>query len=136
MRIVFLRRPWKPLACFRTFLCLAWAVTPRLTRAIDKLLQNPGCGKNRLLAVRQEELLHVVRVALEHGRGAAQVADLLLGPLNHPVALAGLGVNDLAGAGDLEALFRARLRLQLGHLALLWSGLESGGTALSALLLL
>src|SRR5918995_2159467 len=78
------------------------------------------------LAVRQEVLLHVVRVALEHGRGAAQVADLLVGPLDHPVTLAGLGVNDLAGASDLEALFRARLRLQLGHLALLGSALRSG----------
>src|SRR6476660_3495369 len=47
------------------------------------------------------------------------VADLLGGPLDHAVALAGLLVFHLAGAGNLEALFGARFGLQLGHLALL-----------------
>src|SRR5690606_32549188 len=54
-------------------------------------------------------------VALEQGRRAAVVADLLVGPLDHPVTLASLGVEHLAGSGDLEALFGARLRLDLGH---------------------
>ena len=36
-----------------------------------------------------------------------------------PWRLPALGVDDLAGPGDLEALFRARFGLQLGHLALL-----------------
>ena len=31
------RRPRNPLAASRTFLCLAWAVTPRLTRAMGQL---------------------------------------------------------------------------------------------------
>src|SRR5262249_54633158 len=48
------------------------------------------------------------------------LADLLLGPLDHPMALAGLREQHFSGAGDLEALFGARLGLQLGHLALLW----------------
>ena len=42
---------------FRTFLCLAWAVTPRLTRAIFK---SPGKS-----AVRQEVFFDVVAVGLE-----------------------------------------------------------------------
>src|SRR3954447_7401698 len=70
-------------------------------------------------AVRQEELLHALGVTFEHHVGAAQVADLLVRPLDHAVALAALGVEHLAAAADLEALFRARLGLQLGHLALL-----------------
>ena len=68
--------------------------------------------------VRQEEPLDVVAVRLEQHGGAAQVADLLVGPLDHPVPLAGLGVEHLAGARDFEALLGARLGLQLGHLAL------------------
>src|SRR5215468_682279 len=46
-------------------------------------------------------------------------ADSLGRPLDHAVALAGLLVLHLAGRGNLEALFGARFRLQLGHLALL-----------------
>src|SRR4051794_14781810 len=72
-----------------------------------------------LLSVRQEILLDVVAVGLEQHAGAAQLADLLLGPLDHAVALAALGVHHLAGGGHLEALFSARFGLQLGHLALL-----------------
>src|SRR5690349_19969032 len=93
---------------------------------MEKLLQIPGCGGRTALAVRQEVLLHVVRIALEQGRRAAQVAALLVGPRDRPVALAGLGVNYLAGASDLEALIRASLRLHLRHLALLWTGVRSG----------
>src|SRR3954465_12647966 len=72
-------------------------------------------------AVRQEELLHALGVTFEHHVGAAQVADLLFRPLYHAVALAALGIEHLAGAADIEALFCARLGLQLGHLALLTS---------------
>src|SRR5277367_1321478 len=70
-------------------------------------------------AVRQKVLLDVVAVGLEQHVGAAQLADLLLGTLDHAVALARLGIEDLAGPRHLEALFRARLGLDLGHLALL-----------------
>src|SRR5580698_7176508 len=34
-RMVFLRRPQKPLACSSTFLCRAWATTPLFTRAMS-----------------------------------------------------------------------------------------------------
>src|SRR5262245_41898682 len=70
-------------------------------------------------AVGQEVFLDVVAIGLEQDGGPAQLADLLLGPLDHAVALAAVGVEHLAGAGDLEALFGARLGLDLGHLALL-----------------
>src|SRR4029078_9295058 len=68
-------------------------------------------------AVRQEVFLDVVAVGLEQDGRAAQVADLLLGPLDHAVALALLGVEHLAGAGHPEARFGAALGLHLGHLA-------------------
>src|SRR5690242_296993 len=74
------------------------------------------------LAVRQEIFLDVVTIRLEQDVGAAQLADLLLGPLDHAVALAGLLIKHLPAAGDLEALFGARLGLELGHLALLFGG--------------
>ena len=60
------------------------------------------------LSVRQEELLDVLSVALEQHIGAAQIADLLVGTLDHAVALAALGIDHFAGAGQLEALLRAR----------------------------
>src|SRR5215470_795822 len=72
------------------------------------------------LAVRQKVLLDVVAVGLEQRGGAAQLADRLVGPLDHAVALAGLLVEHLPAGRDLEALLGARLGLQLGHLALLW----------------
>src|SRR5580692_11722639 len=112
MRMVFLRRPKKPLAALSTFLCLAWEVTPRLTRA---MIQISGKG----LAVRQEEFLDLVAVGLEQHRRAAQITDLLGRALDHTVAPPALGIDDLAGPGNFEALFRARFGLQLGHLALL-----------------
>src|SRR5712671_4648967 len=71
------------------------------------------------LAVGQEKLDDVVAVGLEHHAGAAVLANLLLGPLDHAVALAGVGRLHLALGRDLEALFSARLGLQLGHFALL-----------------
>src|SRR5882757_1893581 len=69
--------------------------------------------------VRQEILLDVVAIGLEQHAGAAQLANLLLGPLDHAVALAALGGHHFAGGSHLEALFSARFGLQLGHLALL-----------------
>src|SRR5580704_15243718 len=71
-------------------------------------------------AVRQKVLFDVVAVGLEQHVGAAQLADLLLGALDHAVALARLRVEDLSGPRHLEALLGARLGLDLGHLALLW----------------
>src|SRR5580700_6462279 len=70
-------------------------------------------------AVGQKVLFDVVAVGLEQHVGAAQLADLLLGALDHAVALARLRVEDLSGSRHLEALFGARLGLDLGHLALL-----------------
>src|SRR6202043_3439057 len=69
--------------------------------------------------VRQEVFLDIVAVGLEQHAGAAKLPDLLLGPLDHAVALAALGGHYFAGGSHLEALFSARLGLQLGHLALL-----------------
>src|SRR5438874_10416723 len=80
-----------------------------------------GCG-GRPSAVRQEIFLDVIAVGLEQHVGAAQLADLLFGALDHAVALARLRIEDLAGAGHLEALFSARFGLHLGHLALLIGG--------------
>jgi hypothetical protein len=76
--------------------------------------------KDRLAAsaVGEEVLLHVVAVRFEHDIRAAKVPDLLIRAFDHTVALAALGVDHLAGAGDLEALFSARLGLKLGHFAL------------------
>src|SRR5262249_3805832 len=71
------------------------------------------------LAVGQEKLDDVVAVGLEHHAGAAVLTDLLLGPLDHAVALAGHRRLHLATGRDLEALFSARLGLQLGHFDLL-----------------
>src|ERR1700745_2336133 len=69
---------------------------------------------------RQEVFLDVVAVGLEQHAGAAKLTNLLLRPLDHAMALAALGVHHFAGGSHLEALFTARLGLQLGHLALLW----------------
>src|SRR5690242_8877331 len=73
------------------------------------------CGSG----VRQEVFFDVVAVGLEQHARAAQLADLLLGSLDHAVTLATLGVHHLAAGSHLEALFGARFGLQLGHLALL-----------------
>src|SRR6478752_1228103 len=74
-------------------------------------------------------LLDLVAVGLEQHRGAAQLADLLFGPFDHPVTLVGLLIKHLPAGRHLEALFGARLGLELGHLALLCGdshGLMSG----------
>src|ERR1700739_3056324 len=92
------------------------------------LLEDYECRKDSgsaRSAVRQKILFDIVAVGLEQHVGAAQLADLLLGPLDHAVALAGLLVQNLPGAGHLEALFGARLALDLGHLALLSPGTNS-----------
>src|SRR6186997_234222 len=85
-------------------------------------------------AVGQKILDDVVAVGLEHHAGAAMLADLLLGPLDHAVALAGVGRFHLALGRDLEALFSARLGLQLGHFALLqvrlWTRQRAGPAGL------
>src|SRR5215471_3848412 len=70
-------------------------------------------------AVGQIVLFDLVAVGLEQHRGAAQLADLLLGALDHAVTLAGLLVEHLPARGHLEALLGAGLGLELGHLALL-----------------
>src|SRR5476649_1977469 len=70
-------------------------------------------------AVWQKVFLDVVAVGLEQHLGAAMFADLLGGPLDHAVALAGLLEFQLAGRGYFEALFSARFGLQLVHFALL-----------------
>src|SRR5580704_10327158 len=77
-----------------------------------------ACAAERS-GVRQEVLLDVVAVGLEQHAGAAKLTNLLLRPLDHAVALAALGGHHFAGGSHLEALFSARLGLQLGHLALL-----------------
>src|ERR1700709_140490 len=81
--------------------------------------RGPAAMDGTRSGVRQEILLDVVAVGLEQHAGAAQLADLLFGPLDHAVALAALGGHHFAGGSHFEALFSARLGLQLGHLALL-----------------
>src|SRR5712671_6547140 len=82
-------------------------------------------GSQERSGVRQEIFLDVVAVGLEHHAGAAELTNLLLRPLDHAVALAALGGHYFAGGSHLEALFSARLGLQLGHLALLLPQHES-----------
>src|SRR5580658_994909 len=76
-------------------------------------------GSSARSGVRQEIFLDVVAVGLEQHTRAAKLSDLLLRPLDHAVALAALGVHHFACGSHFEALFGARLGLQLGHLALL-----------------
>src|SRR5215469_709282 len=86
-----------------------------------------GCGRlpperGGRSAVRQIILLDLIAIGLEQHGGAAQLADLLLGALDHPVALAGLLVEHHPARGHLEALLGAGFGLELGHLALLCGG--------------
>src|SRR5216684_2293628 len=83
--------------------------------------------------VRQEIFLDVVAVGLEQHAGTAKLTNLLLRPLDHTVALAALGGHYFAGGSHLEALFSARLGLQLGHLALLLPQKNAPKGALSRL---
>src|SRR5437588_1746530 len=92
------------------------------------LYPHPLSGADgRPSAVRQEVFLDVIAVGLEQHVGPAQLADLLFGALDHAVALARLRIEDLAGAGHLEALFSARFGLHLGHLALLMGAPATSG---------
>src|ERR1700759_1074838 len=88
-------------------------------RAYAARLNRPRARPERS-GVRQEVFLDVVAVGLEQHAGAAKLTNLLLRPLDHAVTLAALGMHDFAVGSHLEALFGARLGLQLGHLALLW----------------
>src|SRR5215475_5493845 len=81
----------------------------------------PAADRGRS-AVGQIVLFDLIAVGLEQHGGAAQLADLLLGALDHAVTLAGLLVQHHPGRGHLEALFGAGFSLELGHLALLCGG--------------
>src|SRR6185503_19133099 len=108
--MLFLRRPRKPFACCRTFLRRAWLGTARGARDMDQpslRVWHPA--------------LHALGFGCTHGRGAAQVADLLVRALDHAVALARLAVLDFAARGEPEALFGARFGLHFGHFASPWS---------------
>src|SRR5215467_2708771 len=88
---------------------------------------NDGCGRlpperGGRSAVRQIILLDLIAIGLEQHGGAAQLADLLLGALDHAVTLAGLLVEHHPARGHLEALLGAGFGLELGHLALLCGG--------------
>src|SRR6056297_1780735 len=58
-------------------------------------------------------------ISLAQRGGPTRVADEFVGALDHPVALACLGGDDLSGGGHLEPLLAARLGLHLGHFRLL-----------------
>src|SRR5215813_7882927 len=81
----------------------------------------PAADRGRS-AVGQIVLFDLIAVGLEQHCGAAQLADLLLGALDHAVTLAGLLVEYHPGRSHLEALFGAGFGLELGHLALLCGG--------------
>jgi hypothetical protein len=57
------------------------------------------------------------RITGGQNHGAALVADLLVGALDHAVALTGTGGTNLPGSGHFEALFGRGFRFHLGHLA-------------------
>src|SRR6056297_1486261 len=59
-------------------------------------------------------------ISLAQRGGATRVADELVGALDHAVALASLGGDDLAAGRHLEPLLAARLGLHLGHFRLLF----------------
>src|SRR6478752_8175199 len=102
-RNTFLRRPRKPFACCRTFLCAARATTPRFT-----------LGMSRLLSVRKHRVQRAL-VRWMGGRGAAQMAFTLLRLLREDVAQIRAAALELAAGEFLETLRRAALRLQLRH---------------------
>src|SRR4030081_3742059 len=82
-------------------------------------------GPRTRSGVGQEIFLDVVAVGLEQHARAAKLTNLLLGPLDHAVAFAGMGGHHFSGSRHFEALFSARFGLQLGHLALLLPQHES-----------
>src|SRR6516162_7349478 len=81
----------------------------------------PAADRGRS-AVGQIVLFDLIAVGLEQHGGATQLADLLLGALDHAVALVGLLVEHHSARGHLEALLGAGFGLELGHLALLCGG--------------
>lgn len=64
-------------------------------------------SKVRALAVGQKIFDDIVPIAFEQHIGASQIANLLIGPFDHAMTFAGLGIHDLAGRGDFKALFSA-----------------------------
>src|SRR3546814_5410777 len=83
LRKVFFDRPRKPFDCLMTFLCRAWVVTPRLTRAIVPFLPS---GHS------QEVLENDPRVAvLEDLRAAVRPLHLLRPPAKHEIGRAHVG---------------------------------------------
>src|SRR3954451_14240460 len=81
--------------------------------------------RERGSGVGQEIFLDVVAVGLEQHAGAPQLADLLLGPLDHAVALAALGVHHLPRGSHLEALLAPDLVFSLG----IWLSCWPAGSA-------
>src|SRR5438132_9562445 len=104
MRQTFLRRPRKPLACLKTFLWRARAVTPRLTlgmaRSLRRVRQHRADGS---------------RVGLVDPAAAAHLALPLGALLGQDVALVRAGALDAAAAAHPETLRRAPLGLHLRH---------------------
>src|SRR5438552_3231871 len=109
MRNTLPRRPRKPFALARTFLCFARAVTPRFTRGI--------C---RLLLVRQHRLQGVLVSGVGHDR-AAQMTLTLGRFLGEDVAQICTAALELAAGELLETLRRAAFRLHFRHGLLLFS---------------
>src|SRR3954468_19277325 len=95
--------------------------------SLQRWMVRPLARRAAPLAVGQKKLDDVFAVSLEHHAGTAVLANLFLGPLDHAVALAGHRRLHLATGRDLEALFSARLGLQLGHFALLQSAASGRG---------
>src|SRR5258706_523392 len=86
--------------------------SPLISGIGDGLQRERGSAKWDGIALlrsgdRQERFLEIVAGGLEHHAGAAKLTNLLLGPLDHAVALAALGGHHFAGGSHLEALFGA-----------------------------
>src|SRR6187402_3139897 len=97
MRYTLPRRPRNPLACSRTFLCRARAVTPRLTLGIARSLRVRHHGAHRI---------HVG--AMDLG-GAATLTLGLCRLLGEDMAVERLRALDRAASAHAETLLRARL---------------------------
>src|SRR4051794_2372406 len=91
-------------------LCFACVVTPRLTRAMSRYSLIEAVGRPEL---------HTHRIGCGEHVGAAVLADIFRIVADQAVTLASDSVLDLAGCGELKALFHAALRLELGHFRLL-----------------
>src|SRR5690606_13688906 len=114
MRKTLPRRPRKPLARARTFLCRARAVTPRLTRGILLLLVRRDY-RPALQPSERQHLRHVTHVGLMHIHRTPQVALVLGGLLGQDVTFEGLTALDGATGTNAKTLLRAALGLHLGH---------------------